>query len=142
MIADDELQPTALLAQRTRPVAPRHRLLADADGEPRCTACGECEGVCPAKCIDVVARPAGASETRTVAASFCIDQLQCVFCGLCVQACPEDALRMDTDLPAPAFYVRDDARVERVELMALCGRPGAKAAWGQQNEREGRARGR
>ncbi len=27
---------------------------------------------------------------------YVIDELRCVFCGLCVEACPCDAIRMDT----------------------------------------------
>jgi len=30
------------------------------------------------------------------AVRFEIDYLACVFCGLCVEACPADAIRMDT----------------------------------------------
>ena len=39
-------------------------------------------------------RPATANEKRP--AIFEIDELRCVVCGLCVEACPCDAIRMDT----------------------------------------------
>jgi NADH-quinone oxidoreductase subunit I len=43
---------------------------------------------------------------------FNIDILQCVYCGLCVEACPCDAIRMDTrKVPEAVFegprYVQD-----------------------------------
>jgi NADH-quinone oxidoreductase subunit I len=31
---------------------------------------------------------------------FEIDYSRCVFCGLCVEACPEDAIRMAPEVPA------------------------------------------
>jgi NADH-quinone oxidoreductase subunit I len=36
---------------------------------------------------------------------FDIDILQCVFCGLCVEACPCDAIRMDTGKFPEADYI-------------------------------------
>ena len=35
---------------------------------------------------------------------FDIDILQCVYCGLCVEACPCDAIRMDTGKITAAYY--------------------------------------
>ena len=40
--------------------------------------------------------------------SFTIDELRCVFCGLCVEACPCDAIRMDTGVFALAAYAREN----------------------------------
>ncbi|MBI3180374.1 MAG: 4Fe-4S binding protein, partial [Deltaproteobacteria bacterium] len=63
--------------------------------------------------------------------------LRCVYCGFCVEACPEDAIRMDTGIHSPSFYSRDDAVVGRVDLLSLLGRPGTEPAYGAQNFREG-----
>ena len=35
-----------------------------------------------------------------------IDELRCVVCGLCVDACPKDAIRMDTYTHTPSEYHR------------------------------------
>ncbi len=37
---------------------------------------------------------------------FVIDELRCVVCGFCVEACPKDAIRMDSGEHAPPSYTR------------------------------------
>ena len=74
----------------------RHRLLKREDGTPRCVACMLCETVCPAKCIYIKAEESPDVMIEKRAKSFKIDLGMCVFCGYCVEACPEDAIRMDT----------------------------------------------
>jgi NADH-quinone oxidoreductase subunit I len=44
--------------------------------------------------VDAGESPNGLVEKRAI--RFEIDHLACVFCGLCVEACPVDAIRMDT----------------------------------------------
>ncbi len=97
-----------------------HRLMQRENGDIRCTACMLCVTVCPANCIEIDAEEVfdgspspsplpsreresvalqQAAETHHVekrARKFKIDLLRCVFCGLCVEACPCDAIRMDT----------------------------------------------
>ncbi|MES1172617.1 MAG: 4Fe-4S dicluster domain-containing protein [Bacteroidota bacterium] len=64
-----------------------HRLMVRDDGQTRCVACMMCPTVCPAHCITIVAEeaPDGSIEKRPKI--FEIDELRCVVCGLCAEAC-------------------------------------------------------
>ena len=62
-------------------------------GEERCVACGLCEIVCPATCIDI--QPGETeSEKERFPETFSIDMSRCVFCGLCEEVCPVEAIVM------------------------------------------------
>ena len=41
----------------------------------------------------------------------------CVYCGYCVEVCPEDAIRMDTGILDVAAYSREEMRLDIHELM-------------------------
>jgi NADH-quinone oxidoreductase subunit I len=42
----------------------------------------------------------------------------CVFCGFCVEACPEDAIRMDTGIVEIAAYRRKELIYHIEELLS------------------------
>lgn len=62
-------------------------------GEERCVACGLCEIVCPATCIDIQPGETDSDKER-YPETFSIDMARCVFCGLCEEVCPKEAIVM------------------------------------------------
>ena len=66
-----------------------------------------CSQVCPARCITIEAEETNQPiEKRPI--EFQIDMLRCIYCGFCVEACPKDAIRMDTGIYEINAFTRQD----------------------------------
>jgi NADH-quinone oxidoreductase subunit I len=74
--------------------------------------------VCPAHCITIVPEEAPDGRIEKRPRIFEIDELRCVVCGLCVEACPCDAIRMDTKVHALPTICRADAILDKEALLS------------------------
>jgi NADH-quinone oxidoreductase subunit I len=95
----------------------RHRLMKRQDGSTRCVACMMCETICPARCIYIVGEPDPNPRIEKRPKSFEIDLGICIVCGYCVEACPEDAIRMDSYDLETASYSRGGMILTLKELL-------------------------
>lgn len=91
----------------------RHRLTLNDEGGIKCTSCFLCATACPARCIYIEAEEHDDPEIEKFPKRYEIDTLLCIYCGYCVEACPVDAIRMDTGIhpevypPDPRMYIED-----------------------------------
>jgi NADH-quinone oxidoreductase chain I len=76
--------------------------------ERRCTGCATCAKTCPQGSINIVTS-VKLEENKYKVEKFEVDMGYCISCGLCVEACPYDALFLG--------YAYERARYRRGELV-------------------------
>ncbi len=80
-----------------------HALMRYDNGEERCIACKLCEAICPAQAITITSDArscvaAGQFDSEILhyqsrrTTQYDIDMTKCIYCGLCQEACPVDAI--------------------------------------------------
>jgi NADH-quinone oxidoreductase subunit I len=91
--------------QRRRPSVGyrgEHRMKKDGLGRPKCKACFLCVTVCPSCCISVQADRSPWPDIEKIPVKFEIDTLRCIYCGMCEEACPSDAIYLSQEFPSVA----------------------------------------
>lgn len=87
-------------------------------------ACELCARICPCDCIEVV--PYEDEKGKRHPAKFEIDTARCLFCGLCEDACPADAIALGQQYEFSSFSSADLV-IGRDDLLA---KPGKAATGG------------
>jgi NADH-quinone oxidoreductase subunit I len=107
------------------PQHPRFRGEEFAWYEERCTGCASCAKYCPLGIIRIITDPSGEASAEGGNYSieaFDIDLGRCMYCGLCVEACPYDALHMGSGFER-GQYKRDSLVIPVEELKLADKRP-------------------
>src|SRR2546429_6784317 len=83
--------------------------------EENCTSCMLCARECPDWCIYIdshketvpAAEPGQRDRTRNVLDRFAIDYSLCMYCGICIEVCPFDALFWSPEIEYAEFDIVD-----------------------------------
>jgi NADH-quinone oxidoreductase subunit I len=83
--------------------------------EENCTVCMLCARECPAWCIyidshkDVIpaTTEGGRDRSRNLLDRFAIDYSLCMYCGICIEVCPFDALHWSPEFEYAELDIRD-----------------------------------
>ena len=99
----------------------RHRLTTHPDGTVKCVACFMCQTNCPSRCIMIEAGERSDGRSEKMPVRFDIDLLECIYCGYCVEACPMDAIRMDSGIFSVTSNTREEMMIGLEDLLKTPG---------------------
>jgi NADH-quinone oxidoreductase subunit I len=95
-----------------------HRLNKDEQGRVKCVACFLYATACPAHCIDIVGAESPWPDREKYPESFTIDELRCIYCGMCEEACPVDAIEL-TSLFDLTGLSREEMMFDKEKLLSV-----------------------
>ena len=80
-------------------------LIHDENNQHSCTACGNCERKCPNGSIEIISSRVQGEDGRSkrVLDKYIYHLEMCTFCGLCVPACEEHAIKFDQKFEHAVF---------------------------------------
>ncbi|HEX5369076.1 MAG TPA: 4Fe-4S binding protein [Dehalococcoidia bacterium] len=84
--------------------------------DERCTGCSTCAQACPDGCILVATEPRPDGSLDKV--RYEIDFRICMYCGLCTEACPYDAIQPGGDYRTSVYFF-DDMYQDKYDLTRL-----------------------
>ena len=110
---------TVQFPEEKTPHSPRfrglHALRRYPNGEERCIACKLYEAICPALAIHIESEQREDGTRRTT--RYDIDMVKCIYCGLCAEACPVDAIVEGPNLEF-ATETREELLYDKTKLLA------------------------
>ncbi len=95
--------------RRTQHVAARHRgrlrMVRDSEGQTKCTACKLCELTCPNGSIKVSTQTVETEDGKKqkVLKDYRYDLGCCMFCQLCINVCPRQAIEFTNEFENAVF---------------------------------------
>ncbi len=78
----------------------------DENGKSLCTGCGICQRVCPCKDLIKIERVKD-EHGKFKVSKYEIDISHCIFCGNCVEHCPENAIKMTKNYELASLNKKD-----------------------------------